>query len=96
MLNILYVVRNEKGQKVTVNGERYRLTTCRNSGVTLEPLQEKFPERVIFSNGDVGWPPKSCDLTPLDCFICGYLKSPTNNNLPTGEQYHLNYGEIQN
>lgn len=37
-------------------------------------LQEKFPGRVISRFGDVNWPPRSCDLTPLDFFLWGYAK----------------------
>jgi len=33
-------------------------------------LREKFPGRIILCFGDVNWPPRSCDLTPLD-FFCG-------------------------
>ena len=29
-------------------------------------LQEKFPGRVISRRGGINWPPRSCDLTPLD------------------------------
>ena len=29
----------------------------------------------ISRNGPVNWPPRSCDLTPLDYFLWGYLKS---------------------
>ena len=34
---------------------------------TIGLLREKFPGRVISRNGDYNWPPRSCDLTPLDC-----------------------------
>ncbi|EFN60297.1 hypothetical protein EAG_00276, partial [Camponotus floridanus] len=37
-------------------------------------LQEKFPGRVISRFGDVNWPSRSCDLTPLDFFLWGYAK----------------------
>ena len=35
----------------------------------------KFGERVISRNGPFGWPPRSCDLTPLDYYLWGYIKS---------------------
>lgn len=57
--------------------------TCHTSGFTLELLQEKFPERVICRRGDVEWPPRSCDLTPLDFFLWGYVKSLVYGNKPT-------------
>jgi len=33
-------------------------------------------------SSDVNWPPKSCDLTPLDFFLWGYLKSQVYTNKP--------------
>ena len=38
-------------------------------------LQELFPGRVIGLGHRVEWPPRSPDLTPLDYFLWGYLKS---------------------
>ena len=32
-------------------------------------LQERFPGRVISRLGDINWPPRPCDLTPLDFFV---------------------------
>ncbi|CAK9801727.1 Transposable element Tc3 transposase [Anthophora quadrimaculata] len=119
-----YIFRNENGQVVTVNGERYRAmitdflwpqlddldlddmwfqqdgATCHTSGVTLELLQEKFPGRVISRRSDVEWPPRSCDLTPLDFFLWGYVKSLVYSNKPiTIDQLENNIvktiGEIQ-
>ena len=43
--------------------------TCHTSGETIGLLREKFPGRVISRNGDYNWPPRSCDLTPLDLFF---------------------------
>ena len=39
---------------------------CHTSGETVGFLRTKFPGRVIYRNGDYNWPPRSCDLTPLD------------------------------
>ena len=36
---------------------------------------ESFGERVVTLNHAVEWPPRSPDLTPLDFFLCGYIKS---------------------
>ncbi|CAH0550852.1 unnamed protein product [Brassicogethes aeneus] len=41
---------------------------------TMDLLQTKFPDRVISRNSAVNWPPRSCDLTPLDYFLWGYVK----------------------
>ena len=45
-------------------------------------LHEKFPGRVIFRNGDYNWPPRSCDLTPLDFFILSYVKDKVYADAP--------------
>ena len=36
---------------------------------------ETFPGPVLSRFGDQNWPPRSCDLTSLDFFLWGYLKS---------------------
>ncbi|XP_075149032.1 uncharacterized protein LOC142222665 isoform X2 [Haematobia irritans] len=48
--------------------------TCHTANATMVLLRNKFNGRVISRNGDVKWPPRSCDLTPLDFFLWGYLK----------------------
>ena len=51
-----------------------------NETITL--LYIKFPGRVISRNGDVNWAPRSCDLSPLDYFLWGYVKSQVCKNIP--------------
>ena len=53
--------------------------TCHTSGETIDLLRGKFPDRVIFRNGDYNWPPRSCDLTPLNFFRWGYVKDKVTN-----------------
>lgn len=48
--------------------------TCHTARETMTLLQTKFPDRVISRNSAVNWPPRSCDLTPLDYFLWGYVK----------------------
>ena len=48
--------------------------TSHTAAESRELLQEKFPGRVISKKADVEWPPRSCDLTPLDFFLWGYVK----------------------
>lgn len=48
--------------------------TCHTGNETIDLLREKFPGRVISRRGDIDWPPRSCDLTPLDYFLWGYVK----------------------
>ena len=42
--------------------------TSHTARVTIDLLKGKCGERVISRNGLVEWPPRSCDLTPLDFF----------------------------
>ena len=60
--------------------------TSHTVNVTINQLQTKIGERVISRNGSVGWPPRSCDLTPLDYFLCGYVKS-----MPTSPRRLMNF-----
>ena len=49
--------------------------TCHTSTATIDLLKSKFGDKLISRNGTVNWPPRSCDLTPLDYFLWGYVKS---------------------
>lgn len=49
--------------------------TCHTANETVTLLHEQFEGSLISRNGDVNWPPRSCDLTPLDFFLWGFLKS---------------------
>lgn len=49
--------------------------TCHTANDTINLLKETFGERIISRRGPVAWPPRSCDLTPLDYFLWGYVKS---------------------
>jgi len=48
----------------------------------MDILHERFEGMIISHGGDVNWPPGSCDLTPLDFFLWGYLKSQIYTNKP--------------
>jgi len=48
--------------------------TCHTANVTIDLLRGTFENRIISRNGDVNWPPRSCDLTPLDYFVWGAVK----------------------
>ncbi|GFW28575.1 uncharacterized protein TNCV_2317231 [Trichonephila clavipes] len=50
-------------------------TTCHTARATIDLLKETFGDRLISRFGPVNWPPRSCDLTPLDYFLWGYVKS---------------------
>ena len=44
------------------------------AGIVRTWLQEHFPGHVMGRRGDIDWPPRSCDLTPPDFFLWGYIK----------------------
>ena len=56
--------------------------TSHTARVTIDLLKGKFGERLISRNGPVEWPPRSCDLTPLDFFLWGHIKSLVYANKP--------------
>ncbi|GFW14142.1 putative transposable element [Trichonephila clavipes] len=49
--------------------------TCHTARATIDLLKDTFGDRLISRFGPVNWPPRSCDLTPLDYFLWGYIKS---------------------
>lgn len=49
---------------------------------TLTMLREQFRGRILSRNGDQNWPPRSCDLTPLDFFLWGHIKARVYENKP--------------
>ncbi|GFT00618.1 putative transposable element [Trichonephila clavipes] len=49
--------------------------TCHTARATIDLLKDTFGDRLISRFGPVNWPPRSCDITPLDYFLWGYIKS---------------------
>ncbi|GFV82192.1 putative transposable element [Trichonephila clavipes] len=49
--------------------------TCHTARATIDLLKDTFGDRLISRFGPVNWPPRYCDLTPLDYFLWGYVKS---------------------
>ncbi|GFT77725.1 uncharacterized protein TNCV_4245821 [Trichonephila clavipes] len=49
--------------------------TCHTARATIDLLKDMFGDRLISRFGPVNWPRRSCDLTPLDYFLWGYVKS---------------------
>ncbi|GFV50482.1 uncharacterized protein TNCV_1861631 [Trichonephila clavipes] len=49
--------------------------TCHTARGTIDLLKDTFGDSLISRFGPVNWPPRSCDLTPLDYFLWGYVKS---------------------
>lgn len=56
--------------------------TCHTAKDTINLLKTKFGDSIISKNGPINWPPRSCDLTPLDFFLWGYVKSMAYCNNP--------------
>ncbi|GFV35760.1 putative LOC100569746 [Trichonephila clavipes] len=50
-------------------------STCHTARATIDLLKDTFGDGLISRFGPVNWPPRSCDLTPLDYFLWGYVKS---------------------
>ena len=51
------------------DGSRYHTVAA-----TLDVLHPVFKDRIISRRADVVWPPRSCDLTPLDQYWWGAVK----------------------
>ena len=56
--------------------------TCHTANATIDLLRPIFGNRIISRNGDVTWPPRSCDLTPLDYYVWGAVKDKCYANNP--------------
>ncbi|GFW20230.1 retrovirus-related Pol polyprotein from transposon 297 [Trichonephila clavipes] len=50
-------------------------TTCHTARATIDLFKDTFGDRLISRFGPVNWPPRSCNLTPLDYFLWGCVKS---------------------
>ncbi|GFW71097.1 RNA-directed DNA polymerase from mobile element jockey [Trichonephila clavipes] len=50
-------------------------STCHTARATIDLLKGTLGDRLISRFGPVNWPPRSCDLTPLDYFLWDYVKS---------------------
>ena len=48
--------------------------TCHTSEATLNVLRPVFEDSKISRRADVVWPPRSCDMTPLDYYLCSAVK----------------------
>ncbi|GFV08097.1 uncharacterized protein TNCV_1047261 [Trichonephila clavipes] len=49
--------------------------TCHTARATIGLLKDTFGDRLISRFAPVKWPPRSCDLAPLDYFLWGCVKS---------------------
>ncbi|KAK5983377.1 hypothetical protein GCK32_008868, partial [Trichostrongylus colubriformis] len=66
-----------KKKKVKESTVRERLeqddATSHTARATMGLLHERFEGKVTSRGGDINWPPRSCDLTPLDYFLWGFF-----------------------
>jgi len=56
--------------------------TCHTALETMAQLRAAFGEQFISRLGPVNWPPRSCDLTPLDYFLWGHVKAHVYRDKP--------------
>ncbi|GFT16343.1 histone-lysine N-methyltransferase SETMAR [Trichonephila clavipes] len=56
--------------------------TCHTARATIDLLKDTFGDRLISSFGPVNCTPRSCDLTLLDYFLWGYVKSLVHADKP--------------
>ena len=47
---------------------------CGTAEATLDVLHPVFEDRINSRRADVVWPPRSCDLAPLDYYLRGTVK----------------------
>ena len=50
--------------------------------VNAQVLRDRFPDKLISRFGDIEWPARSPDLSPLDFFLWGYLKGKVYRGKP--------------
>ncbi|GFT86302.1 transposable element Tc3 transposase [Trichonephila clavipes] len=70
-----YFFKNDEGHNFTELWFQQDGATCHTARATIDLLKDTFGDRLISRFGPVIWPPRSCDLTPLDYFLWGYVKS---------------------
>ena len=100
MLKVTTKLHENDPEFVSVNGLRYRtmineflcleLEDMDVDNVYFQPeislLREKFSGRVISRNDNYNWPPRSCDFTPLDFFLWGYVTDKVYADAPQSIQ----------
>ena len=53
--------------------QKLKKRICHTAEATLDVLRPVFKDRIIH-RADVVWPPRSCDLPPLDYYLWGAVK----------------------
>ncbi|XP_069963847.1 uncharacterized protein [Bactrocera oleae] len=60
--------------------------TFHSSHQLINLLREHFGKQIISRFAPVDWPSRSCDITPLDFFLWGYVKSKVHTDNPASTQ----------
>ena len=60
--------------------------TAHTARETMDLLRHQFGEQLISRFRPVSWPPRSCDITPLNFFLWGYVKSKVYADKPAAIQ----------
>ena len=47
---------------------------CHTAEATLDVLRPVFEDHIISRRADIVWPPRRCDLTPLEYYLWGAIK----------------------
>ena len=55
---------------------------CHTTEATFDVLRPVFEDRIISGRADVLWPPRSCDLTPLDYYLWSVAKDKCYADMP--------------
>ena len=56
--------------------------TCHTVEATLDVLRPVFEDCIISRRADVVWPPRCCDLTPLDYYLWAAVKDKCYDDKP--------------
>ena len=56
--------------------------TCHTAEATLDILHPVFEDLIISRRADVVWPPRSCNLTPLDYYLWDAVKDKSDVDKP--------------
>ena len=69
--------------------------TCHTARETMDLLRSRFGEKFISRLGPVDWPPRSRDITTVDLYLWGYVKSKCFVDKPaTIEALEANIAEV--
>ena len=58
------------------------VATCHKAEAILDVMRSVFEYRIISRRADVVWPPRSCDLKPLDYYLWGAVKDKCYTDKP--------------